>query len=204
MQPFIINVGRQLGAGGRQVGRLLSTEFGLTYYDHEILTIAAKESGYCEEVFRQKDERKGFVAQAIRLTAPFTHAGSYYHESLSDEELFRFQSEAIRKAAAQGNCIFIGRAADYVLRDFPRCLNIFLTADHADRVRAIMKRRDVDEKTATSILRKGDNRRAQFYNYYTAKTWGAAETYDFCLNTSRLGIEGTAQLIAQYIRQRFT
>ena len=203
MKPFIINVGRQLGAGGRQVGRLLAEKFGLAYYDHEILAMAAKESGYCEEVFRQKDERKHFLSQGIRLQSPFSHINAFYHNSLSEDELFLFQSEAIRKAAQDGNCIFIGRAADYVLRDFDNCLNIFLTADLDDRIRTIMNRADVDEKAAAGLLRKGDAQRAQFYNFYTGKTWGDAATYDLCLNTSRLGIEGSAELIAQYIRQRF-
>lgn len=203
MQPFIVNVGRQLGAGGRQVGRLLADEFGLAYYDNELLSLAAKESGYCEELFQQKDERRGFFGHTFRLFAPAFHANAYFNDSLSDEQLFRIQSEVIRKAAEQGNCVFIGRAADYVLRDKPNCVNVFLTADEPDRVRAVMERRGVGEKAALAILRKGDARRSAFYNYYTAKTWGAADAYDLCLNTSRLGIEGTFRLIAQYIRARF-
>ena len=203
MKPFILNIGRQLGAGGRQVGRVLAEEFGLTYYDREILAMAAKESGYCEEVFRQKDERKFFLGQGLRLQNPFSQINAFYHDSLSDDELFRFQSEAIRKAAQAGNCIFIGRAADYVLRDMDCCFNIFLTADTPDRIRNLVERTGADEKNATNLLRKGDAQRSSFYNFYTGKTWGEASSYDLCLNTSRLGIEGSARLIAQYIRQRF-
>ena len=123
MEPFVINIGRSLGSGGRAIGHILAKEFGIEYYDREILSLAAKESGFCAEVFEKNDEKNRFL-RTLGNIIPFIGGGTtYYSNELSNENLFRIQSEAIRKAAADHSCIFIGRCADYVLRDYPRCVN---------------------------------------------------------------------------------
>ena len=123
---IIINVGRQLGSGGHDIARMLAMDFNAKYYDREILNIAAKESGFSEKIFEQNDEKKGFLKGLFNLGAP--HVSSVYEPGFSQEDLFKFQSDAIRKAAQEGSCVFVGRCADYVLRDFKNVVNIFITA----------------------------------------------------------------------------
>ena len=197
--PFVINIGRQLGSGGRAIGKLLAEELGIAYFDKEILTIAARESGFCTEVFERSDEQKGFFRSVLGNLVPMmSSGGDFYNNQLSDEHLFHLQAEAIRKAAQQQSCIFIGRCADYILRDHPRCVNVFISADPADRVKRICEQMNVVPKAAQRMMEHGDEKRASFYNFYSANTWGAAETYHLCINSSVLGIEATAQFIKQF------
>lgn len=198
-EPFIINIGRSLGSGGRAIGHILAKEFDIAYYDREILNLAAKESGFCPEVFERSDEKNRFLRTLGNIIPFFGGGSTYYNNELSNENLFRLQSKAIRKAAADHSCIFIGRCADYVLRDFPRCVNVFITADMADRISSVVKRNGCTENEARSIIERGDKERADFYNFYSSCTWGAASTYHLCINSSVLGIDRTAEYIKQFI-----
>ena len=197
-QPFVINIGRSLGSGGRAIGHILAKEFGIAYYDREILNLAAQESGFCTEVFERNDEKNRFL-RTLGNIIPFIGGGTtYYNNELSNENLFRIQSEAIRKAAADHSCIFIGRCADYVLRNNPRCVNVFIAADMDDRIANVMKWNECSKEKAREIIEKGDSERADFYNFYSSGTWGAADTYHLCINSSVLGIEATAQFIKDF------
>ncbi|MDO4929550.1 MAG: cytidylate kinase-like family protein [Bacteroidales bacterium] len=199
MDKFVINIGRQLGSGGRAIGHILAKELGIVYYDREILTLAARESGFSQEIFERNDERKGFLRSVFGNIVPFFGSGSeFYANSLSEENLFQLQSEAIRKAAADHSCIFIGRCADYVLRDYPRCVNVFIAADMEDRIQRVCRLDKVDREAAMRLIARGDSRRADFYNFYSSGTWGAANTYHLCVNTSVLGLERTAELIKDF------
>ena len=201
-EPFIINIGRSLGSGGRAIGHILAKDFDIAYYDREILNLAAKESGFCAEVFERNDEKNRFL-RTLGNIIPFIGGGAtYYDNELSNENLFRIQSEAIRKAAADHSCIFIGRCADYVLRDNPRCVNVFITANMEDRIASVMKWNNCTAEKAQEIIEKGDSERASFYNFYSSGTWGAASTYHLCINSSVLGIEGTAVLIKNFVIQK--
>ena len=197
--PFVINIGRSLGSGGRAIGHILAKEFNIAYYDREILALAAKESGFCAEVFERNDEKNRFL-RTLGNIIPFIGGGStYYNNELSNENLFRIQSDAIRKAAEDHSCIFIGRCADYVLRNHPRCVNVFVTADMDDRIANVMKWNNCSAEKAQSIIEKGDSERAEFYNFYSSGTWGAASTYHLCINSSVLGIERTAEFIKEFV-----
>lgn len=201
-EPFIINIGRSLGSGGRAIGHILAKDFDIAYYDREILNLAAKESGFCAEVFERNDEKNRFL-RTLGNIIPFIGGGAtYYDNELSNENLFRIQSEAIRKAAADHSCIFIGRCADYVLRDNPRCVNVFITANMKDRIASVMKWNNCTAEKAQEIIEKGDSERASFYNFYSSGTWGAASTYHLCINSSVLGIEETAVLIKNFVVQK--
>lgn len=201
-EPFIINIGRSLGSGGRAIGHILAKDFDIAYYDREILNLAAKESGFCAEVFERNDEKNRFL-RTLGNIIPFVGGGAtYYDNELSNENLFRIQSEAIRKAAADHSCIFIGRCADYVLRDNPRCVNVFITANMEDRIASVMKWNNCTAEKAQEIIEKGDSERASFYNFYSSGTWGAASTYHLCINSSVLGIEETAVLIKNFVVQK--
>ena len=127
---------------------------------------------------------------------------NFYNNKFSEDSLFKFQCDAIRRAASEGSCLFIGRCADYVLRDEPNTVNIFLTADMKDRISRTMERYNMDEESAIKTINKKDSTRAAFYNYYTGKKWGAAESYDLCINTSIFGLDETAKFIADFIRKR--
>ena len=203
MDKIIINVGRQLGSGGHDIGRMLALDFGAKYYDRELLNLAAKESGFSEKVFEQNDERKGFFKGLFNMGSPHVNSGSVYKSSVSQESLFQFQSDAIIKAASEGSCVFVGRCADYVLRDFPNAVNIFITASMSYRVEQIMNKQHLDEVAAKAFIEKRESQRAEYYNYYTGKKWGHAASYDLCIDSSILGIMETEKIIAEFIRKRF-
>ena len=202
MEKIIINIGRQFSSGGRYISKILCEEFGCSYFDKEILDLAAKESGFSPDVFKKSDEKKSFIHTLFHLHAPMLSDDNFYNNKFSEESLFKFQCDAIRKAASQGNCLFIGRCADYVLRDEPNTVSIFLAADMEDRINRTMERYNMDEESARKTISKKDSTRASYYNYYTGKKWGAAESYDLCINTSIFGLDETAKFIADFIRKR--
>lgn len=202
MEKIIINIGRQFSSGGRYISKILCEEFGCRYFDKEILDLAAKESGFSPDVFKKSDEKKSFIHTLFHLHAPMLSDDNFYNNKFSEESLFKFQCDAIRKAASQGSCLFIGRCADYVLRDEPNTVSIFLAADMKDRISRTMERYNMDEESARKTISKKDSTRASYYNYYTGKKWGAAESYDLCINTSIFGLDETAKFIADFIRKR--
>ena len=203
MKHIIINVGRQVGAGGQEIGRMLAKDFEAQYYDRELLNLAAKESGFSEKFFKQNDEKKGFLRGLFNVQAPHIIGGSLYGSNFSQEGLFQFQSDAIRKAASEGSRVFLGRCADYILRDFENVVNVFITASMDFRVDVVSKVKQLDAEHARKLIEHVESRRAQYYNYYTGKRWGAAESYDLCIDASILSLEDTEKLIADYIRKRF-
>ena len=203
MKHIIINVGRQVGAGGQEIGRMLAQDFEAKFYDRELLNLAAKESGFSEKFFKQSDEKQGFLRGLFNVQAPHFSLGSVYGSNFSQEGLFQFQSDAIRKAASEGSCVFLGRCADYVLRDFENVVNVFITASIDFRVELVSKVKELDAEHALKLIEHVEHRRAEYYNYYTGKKWGAAESYDLCIDASLLGLEETEKLIADFIRKRF-
>ena len=204
MERIIICVGRQLGSGGRIIAKQLAEDFGCKLYDKELLNLAAKESGFSERFFEQNDEQKGFLKSLFHMHAPHISDTSFYKSNFSQESLFQFQSDAIKKAAEEGSCVFVGRCADYVLRDQKNVVNIFITANLSERIKAVMERHDCNEEVARKIINHKENARASYYNYYTGKKWGNAESYDFCINTSLLGLKRTEELVRDYVKQRYS
>lgn len=203
MEHIIINVGRQLGSGGHDIGRMLALDFQAKYYDKEIMNLAAKESGFSEKFFEQNDEKKGFFKGLFNVQTSHFSGGSMYKTNFSQESLFQFQSDAIRKAAREASCVFVGRCADYVLRDFDNVVNIFVTASLDYRIEQIMNKQHLDRDAARKYIEQKESSRAAYYNYYTGKKWGYAESYDLCIDSSVLGLVETEKLIAQFIRKRF-
>ena len=202
---LILCIGRQVCAGGLEIGRLLADEFHAKYYDRELLNLAAKESGFSEEFFKQSDERKGFFRSFFHLpySNSFGSGSNFYQNNFSQEGLFKFQSDAIIKAAREGgSCVFVGRCADYVLRDFPNVINIFITASIEARAQLFMREKNVTYDEAVRRIEHVENRRASYYNYYTGKRWGHAASYDLCIDSSILGPTETARLIADFVRTK--
>ena len=203
--PFVITIGRQLGSGGRQIGRLIADRLEIDYFDKEILDLAARESGFRPEIFEESDEKNGFLRSIFGNIIPFFGSPSekIYPDALSRENLFRLQSDAIRKAAGERSAVFIGRCADYVLRDIPNKIDVFITADIDDRIRHVSERKGCTPEQARKAIANGESDRSSYYDYYTGKRWGHSDSYDLCVNTSILGIQGTAELIREFIRSTF-
>lgn len=200
---IIICVGRQLGSGGHDIARMLALDFNAKYYDRELLNLAAKESGFSEKVFEMNDERKGFLKGLFNLGSPNVNSGSVYNSSISQESLFKFQSDVIKKAADEGSCVFVGRCADYVLRERDDMVSVFITATKRFRIDQIMAKQNLDVAGANKFINQRESQRAAYYNYYTGKKWGSAEHYDLCIDASVLGLQATEKFIADFIRKRF-
>ena len=161
MKHVIINVGRQVGAGGQEIGRMLAQDFDAKFYDRELLNLAAKESGFSEKIFKQNDEKKGFLKGLLNVQMPHLVGGNLYDSNFSQESLFQFQSDAIRKAASEGNCVFLGRCADYILRDFENVVNVFITASMDFRVKLVSKVKELDAEHARKLIEQVESRRQQ-------------------------------------------
>ena len=202
-ETHIINLGRQIGSGGLLIAKELARNLGFAFYDKEILNLAAKESGFCERFFEQNDERKGFLRSLFHVHVPLLGENNFYRNDFSQESLYQFQSDAIRKTAERSDCVFVGRTADYILRDYRNVVNIFVTADLTDRLRRVGERLRLSEEAARKFIEDKEESRAAYYNYYTGKKWGHASSYDLCVNSSLLGLEGTAALIEDFVRRRF-
>lgn len=198
-KPIIISVGRQLGSGGHAVAKLLAEAFGAKLYDKELLNIAARESGFSEKFFERNDERSGFLKSLTHVGSAFGLNSCFYDNKFSEDGLFKFQSDAIRRAAKAGSSVFVGRCADYVLRDMPNMVSVFVTADKAERTLQVSQRNHCTEEAAWKLICEEESKRSSYYNYYTGKRWGFSASYDLCVNTSRLGIEGSAAHIRQFI-----
>lgn len=202
MEKYFINIGRQLGSGGKLIGQMLAKELNIPIYDRTLIDMAAKESGFCKEIFEKKDEETGFLSKLFNIHMPYT-SDSFYGNQLSDEALFQIQSDVIRHLSEKGSCIFVGRCADYILRNEARVINIFITADTTDRIARIRERHpELNEEQAHTFMQKADHKRASYYNYYSDSTWGKAKSYHLCINSSILGLEGTMQFIKSFIKER--
>ena len=198
---LIISVGRQLGSGGRTIAKMLADEFGCKFYDREVLSLAAKESGFSPEFFEKNDERKGFLDQIFHMHVPFISDSSFYDNGLSQENLFRIQSDAIRKAADVSSCVFVGRCADYVLRNADvRLLRVFVSAPEEQRIARKMEQEHLTQPQAVRLLRKMDKQRRKYYETYTHHVWGDSTNYDLCIDTSTCTLDEAAARIADRFR----
>lgn len=210
---IVVTIGRQFGSGGRELGQKLAKRLGFSYFDKELLSRAAEHSGVSREFFEQRDERfpsflNGLFSFAHGYNSVNCYCGS---TSISDDSIYRAQSELISQLASEGSCVIVGRTADYVLRDYPHAVNVFVHANEDDCARRIMSRNaskdDADEPTtierAKAKARKINKLRANYYNFYTDKTWGAASSYDLTFNTSTMPIDDIVEVIAKYISLRF-
>lgn len=199
MKKLIITIGRQFGSGGKAVAEELGRKLGFPVYDSELISKAAQESGFSAELFVQSDEKKRFFSLSSIFAGSLMSGESDNY--MSDKKLFEIQCSTIRKIAEQGSAIIVGRCSDYVLRDYGCTLNVFLTSPDEVRASRIMKRCGISEEKALELIGSKDKGRAEYYNYYTFGDWGMASTYDLCIDSSILGIEGTADFIIDYARR---
>ena len=196
----IITIGRQYGSGGREIGRKLADSYGIPFYDKELLKIAAKESGICEEMFEDYDEKPttSFLYSLVMDPYSFGFHGGSFEIPLS-QKVFLAAFDAIRKIAGQGPFVIVGRCADYALKDLDNTLNLFIQAPFAFKHDRIRDEYHIPEEKIRNYAEHVDKQRASYYNYYTSRKWGDATTYDLCLDSSYLGIDGTVELIRQAV-----
>lgn len=197
----IITIGRQYGSGGHDIGKQLAEELNVPFYDKALLERAAKDSGLCQEIFENHDEKptNSFLYSLVMDTYSLGYTTSSFSEMPLNHKIFLAQFDAIKNIAKEGPCVIVGRCADYALADFPNVVNVFLHADMQDRVVRIARRHDLTDAKAKDLIIKTDKRRASYYNYYTSKKWGDAAGYDLSLNTATLGIDGTIHMIREFV-----
>jgi cytidylate kinase len=203
-QPVVITIGRQFGSGGRYVGRLLAEKLGIPFYDKELLSEAAKASGICEEIFEDHDEKptRSLLFNLVTGMQHHLDAGSFYMDMPLNHKIFLAQFDAIRRIAGEGSCVIVGRCADYVLREDPNAVSVFVKADMPSKVDRAVKYYGIDAAKAEDRIRKADKQRASYYNYYATATWGDVDNYDLVVDTGVLGVEGAVELICKFLELR--
>lgn len=200
----IVTIGRQYGSGGGEVGKKLAEQLGVHCYDKNILRMDSAESGIKESYFHLADERAGnkLLYKIVSSLVPEQGAPSFGSDLVSADNLFRFQSEVIRKLAAAESCVFIGRCAEYVLEGEEGLVRVFLYADMEAREARIREKHLYEEKDLVKNIKRIDKERRDYHRYYTGRSWEDVGNYDLMLNTARLGIDGTVNVILDYLEER--
>lgn len=201
MAKIIYTIGREFGSGGRDVGQKLAEKLGISFYDKELLTRAAAESGLCEEIFHMQDEKptSSFLYSLVTDTYSLSnyHGNTYIDMPLS-QKVFLAQFDTIKRIAKEDSCVIVGRCADYALSDEPNCINAFIYADKNYRIKRVAHDLGVSESKAKDMVNRTDKERASYYNFYTNKKWGDSRSYDLALNSEKLGIDGCVDMLIRY------
>lgn len=200
----VITIARQYGSGGREVGMRLAEALGIKSYDRELITMAAQKSGMSSEILNHADEKAtNSLLYTLALGSSYYGAASIGTDVPINDKLFITQSQIIRDLAAEGPCIIIGRCSDYVLRTNPARFSVFIYAPIEARIRRVIERGATKtEKEARDLISRTDKRRINYYNYYTGRKWGSPDNYNMMLDSSFLGIEGSARAIADVYREK--
>ena len=198
---LVITIGRECGSSGRAIGRKLAESLGIKCYDKELLALAAKNSGLCEELFKTHDEKptNSFLYSLVMDTYSMGYNTSAYMDMPINHKIFLAQFDAIKKIAEEGPCVLVGRCADYALEERDDVLSVFIHADLEDRIKNVAKLNELTDNKAKDLIHKTDKRRASYYNYYTNKKWGDAESYDICINSSKFGVDGCVKAIKDFL-----
>ena len=195
---IIINIGRQFGSGGRIVAQKIGEKLGIKVYDNELISKAAEASGFSRYLFRKSDEKRSlFSFNSVFSSQRFGQAENY----VNDNELFRIQSQVIRDIAGAESAVIIGRCADYILRDLDCTVDVFICAPKEIRRKTVAERIGSSEEKAEDVMNRTDRKRETYYNYFTFGNWGVASNYDLCIDSSILGIDGTADFIIEFARR---
>ena len=197
-ENMIITIGRQFGSGGHQVGRKLAKELGLKIYDKELLKLVAEESGICEKVLENYDEKP--TSSLLYSIVMDVYPSMNYVGTTLNQQIYQAQYDAIRRLGERESCVIVGRGADYILRDCKDLTSVFVHAPLDFRVKRVAEFEHITEAKARDMVIKSDKKRASFYNFQTEKKWGAVDSYNLAVDTSDLGIDGAVKLIQQYIR----
>ncbi len=201
---LVITIGRQCGSGGKVIGQKLAEKMGVKCYDKELLARAAKESGLCEELFETHDEKptSSFLYSLVMDTYSLGYTTSAYMDMPINHKIFLAQFDTIKKLADEESCVIVGRCADYALADYPNTVSVFITSDDESRIKRLSQVYDLSETKAKDMMLKTDKKRASYYNYYSSKKWGDARSYDFCINSGVLGLDGSADMILELAKAK--
>lgn len=202
----VITIGRQYGAGGRMIGKKVAELLGIPYYDKELLLLSANECGINYHDADNYDEKPNgsFLYSIVSATASHKSNGVYDSNALTmQDKLFIAQKHVIERLAADGACVIVGRCADYILKDMPNHISVFIHAPVANRARAVAKEREISIDKAKEIIAKTDKSRSAFYKYNTGRKWGDAQIYSLCINSSLLSADDAAKVIASYAKSTF-
>lgn len=193
----VITIARQFGSGGHEVGERIAEKLKLPFFDKELIAMAAKKSGFSEEVFADVDEKATSSLLYSMVMGSYAYGGRVagINEMPINDKLFIIQSDIIKKAASEGPCVIIGRCADYILKDYENCLNVFIHADKAQRVERILEKNLSEKKKASDYITKKDKQRANYYNFYSNERWDDLFNYDLTIDTSRFSIADAVDLI---------
>ncbi len=194
----IITISRQYGSGGREIGELVAKHFNIPFYDNALIQLAAEESGFSAEHFRDYDKyaNNSFLYSLVR--------GFQYHQHTTgmwslEDNIYMTQAKVIRDIADKGPCVIIGRCADYILSERPELVKIFVYGDFDFRVKRAIERDGIDPQKAKDEVRNKDKRRQNYYNYHADVKWGEAHNYNLCIDSSFCGIEKAASLICDFV-----
>ena len=194
----IITIGRSFGSGGGYIGQAIGKKLGIPFYDNELISKVAEESGYSKSLFADGEERRSLFSMSSFFST--SRLGVIDSGFVGDNVMFKIQSEVIRSVAEKGDAVIIGRCADYILRDM-KCLNVFICAPEEFRIQRLMREESLTEDEAEKLMRRKDRTRETYYNYYTFGAWGQADNYNLCVDSSVLGIDGTADYIIDFGRR---
>lgn len=201
MANKIYTIGREFGSGGREVGEKLAAKLGIKLYDKELLQQAAKDSGFCEEIFENHDEKptNSFLYSLVMDTYSVSgYSAAPFLDMPLNHKVFLAQFETIKKIAEKESCVIVGRCADYALSDNPDCINVFIHADMDIRIKNVSKNLNITENKARDIINKTDKQRASYYNYYTSKKWGDSKSYNLSLDAGKLGTDNCVEMILKF------
>lgn len=198
-KKVIISIGRQFGSGGHEIGEKLAKKMGLKLYDKELLKLIAKDSGLCEKVLESYDEKP--TNSLLYSIVMDVYPSVMYSGPTIDQQIYQATYDTIRRLSAT-SCVIIGRCADYILRDCPELVSVFVHASTDFRAERVMAEYHVTDAKAREMLIRTDKKRASYYNFQSEKKWGMAASYDLCLDSSVLGIERSVDLIMDYIRYK--
>ena len=201
MANKIYTIGREFGSGGREVGEKLAAKLGIKLYDKELLQQAAKDSGFCEEIFENHDEKptNSFLYSLVMDTYSVSgYSAAPFLDMPLNHKVFLAQFDTIKKIASEESCVIVGRCADYALASNPDCLSIFVHADMDDRIKNVSKNLNITENKARDIINKTDKQRASYYNYYTSKKWGDSKSYNLSLDAGKLGTDNCVEMILKF------
>ncbi|MGN0383294.1 MAG: AAA family ATPase [Eubacterium sp.] len=203
MDNYVITIARGYGSGGRTVGKMLAEELGIGYYDKELMRMASEDSGINEALFAKADERvrNSLLYKISRKVYTGELIGPDSDDFISNENLFNYQAKIIKELAASESCVIIGRCADYVLKDNPNVIRLFIYAPHEaciSRLRPILCKSD---KEIDQIITKTDKKRAEYYKYYTGHEWNDARNYDVCINSNQYSFDTIANIVKLYLKE---
>ena len=199
---IVITISRQFGSGGRNIAKQLAKILDIPFYDQELIVEGAKESGLDPDMVKVLEETSGSgLLYSFTPNTVFGGAFSPVVDLPMTDKVFLAQSEAIRKFAQEGSCVIVGRCANYVLRDFPDVLNVFIHRDFEERVNQTSKLFDLNKKKSLELVKKTDKQRASYYSYYTDNHWGLAENYDLSLDSGKLGEDGSVFIIKSFLEK---